>query len=70
MFSKVNSMSKYAPTMVPDSRAIMSKFISGVSKIVVKKCRTTILIGDMDISRLFYMHNKLKMIKLRKNLEW
>ena len=28
-------LSKYAPTMVSDSRAITSKFVSGVSKIVV-----------------------------------
>ncbi|WMV54569.1 hypothetical protein MTR67_047954 [Solanum verrucosum] len=49
---KFTQLSKYAPTMVVDSRARMSKFVSGVSKMVVKEWGTAMLIHDMDISRL------------------
>jgi len=41
---------KYAPSLVADSRPRMSKFVSGVSDLLVKECRTTMLIGDMDIA--------------------
>ena len=38
--------------MVVNYRARMSKFVWGNSKMVVKKFRTTMLIKEMDISRL------------------
>lgn len=38
--------------MVEDYRAKMNNFVMGISVMVVKEWRTTILIGDMDISRL------------------
>jgi len=47
---KFTQLSRYVPTMIVDPRAKMSKFASGVSKMVVKEYRTTILINDMDIS--------------------
>ncbi|KAH0661387.1 hypothetical protein KY284_026318 [Solanum tuberosum] len=47
-------------------RAKMSKFISGVSKMVVKECRTAMFIHDMDISRLIEDAQQIKEEKLRE----
>lgn len=49
---KFTQISKYAPTMMGDSRARTNKFIYDVSKMVVKECGYTMLIKDMDIFRL------------------
>ena len=49
---KFTQLARYAPHMVADSRSRMSKFVSGVSSSIVKKCKTAILIKEMDISRL------------------
>ncbi|XP_049365847.1 uncharacterized protein LOC125830718 [Solanum verrucosum] len=38
-------LSRYAPTIVVDPRARMRKFISGMSEMVVKECRTAMLIN-------------------------
>lgn len=38
--------------MVVESRSQMTKFVFGVSEDVVKECRTTILVKEMDISKL------------------
>ncbi|XP_049394685.1 uncharacterized protein LOC125858973 [Solanum stenotomum] len=45
-------LSKYAPFIVEDRRDNMSKFMPGVSDMVVKQCRTAMLVVDMDISCL------------------
>lgn len=45
-------LSKYAPFMVADPRARMSKFISDVSDLVPKECKMAMLVKEMDISRL------------------
>lgn len=47
---KFTQLSKYALEIFLDSRAHISKFIIRVSKSIVKECRITMLIGDMDIT--------------------
>lgn len=62
---KFNHFSKYAPDMVADPRASMSKFVTGVSSFVVNECRTAILIGDMDPTRLMIHAQQIKVEKLK-----
>ena len=59
---KFTQLSKYAPTMVANPRDRMNKFVMGVSRLVEKECRTTMLLHDMDISML--IHNKQSSQKL------
>lgn len=49
---KFTKFSKYTPELLHDSRACMSKFVTGVCNLVVKQCTKTMLIGDIDISRV------------------
>lgn len=63
---KFTQLSKYALEIFPDSRAHISKFIIRVSKSIVKECRITMLIGDMDITRLIIHGQKIKAEKLNK----
>jgi len=49
---KFTQLSKYAPTLVANSRARMNKFVMGVSDLVEEECHTAMLHHDMDISRL------------------
>ena len=49
---KFTQLARYAPTMVAHSRAWMSKFVFGVSEYVFKDYRKTMLIKDIDLSRL------------------
>ncbi|KAF3629505.1 putative pre-mRNA-processing protein 40A-like isoform X2 [Capsicum annuum] len=49
---KFNQLAKYAPNLVADNRASMSKFVTGVSSYVVKECRSAMLNSDKNLSRL------------------
>uniref|UniRef100_M1DTK1 TPR repeat n=1 Tax=Solanum tuberosum TaxID=4113 RepID=M1DTK1_SOLTU len=52
--------------MVADSREKMSKFVSGVSEMLVKECRTTILIKEIDIFRVMIHAQQIEEDKLKK----
>ena len=49
---KFNKLSRYAPHIVADSRGQMNKFLYEVSDLVKIECRSAMLLGDMNISRL------------------
>lgn len=49
---KFTKLSRYAPEIVAELMAWMSKFDLEVSNLVFKECRTTIFTKDIDISRL------------------
>ena len=49
---KFNQPSKYAPHMVSDSKAQMNKFFYGVSDLVKFECIISMLLGDINISRI------------------
>ena len=62
---KFTQLSKYAPTMIDNPRDRMNKFLLGVSILVEKECRMTILLNDMDISRIMVYAQQIKKSKIR-----
>ncbi|WMV24010.1 hypothetical protein MTR67_017395 [Solanum verrucosum] len=44
----------------------MSKFVSGASDLVVKECLTSMLVKEMDVSRLIVHAQKIEEEKLRE----
>lgn len=44
----------------------MSKFVIGVSDLVVKECRAAMLIGDMDIAWLIMHVQQIEVEKLKE----
>ena len=63
-FLKFTQLSKYAPTMVASPKASMNNFVMGVYSLVEKECRAAMFLNDIDISRSWSMHNKLRSQKL------
>lgn len=49
---KFTKLSRYALSLVIDPCAKMSKFISGIFDLIVKECRSAMLVKEIDISRL------------------
>ena len=49
---KFTQLSRYAPKIVKDMRRRMNLFVAGLGRSSSKEGRATLLIGDMDISKL------------------
>ena len=65
---KFTQLSKYTPEQMAELRSSMSKFVTSVSGLVVKECRTVILIRVMDLPRLM-MHAQQLKVEKRKERE-
>ena len=65
-YLKFNLFSKYVPEQMADPRSSMSKFLIGVSRLVVKKCRTAMLNRDMDISILIMHAQQIEAEKMKE----
>ena len=55
---RFTQLARYAPHVVADNRAKMSKFMSGVNDSVVNECRYAMLNKDMTLARLMTHLNK------------
>lgn len=64
---KFIQLSRYSPTLVADHGAILSKFILGISEMVVKECHTTMLRNNMDVSLLMVQYQQKKDEKLKES---
>ena len=64
---KFNQLSRYAPHMVSDFRAQMNKFLCGVSDLVKNKCRNSMFLGDINISRLMTHAQQVEGYKIKEH---
>lgn len=61
-----NQFAKYAPDLIFDTWASMSKFMIGVSGLVLKEYRIAMLNKDMDISKQMIHTQQIEVDKLRE----
>ncbi|WMV24613.1 hypothetical protein MTR67_017998 [Solanum verrucosum] len=64
---KFTLLSKYAPSFLSNHRDEMSRFVTGVSDLVMEECCTAMLHGDMNISRLIVYAQSIEESKLERN---
>lgn len=57
---RFTQLSKYASSLVADSRLKKSKFVLGVSNLVLKEYHTAMLISFMDITHLVTLSQHIK----------
>ena len=63
---KFNQLAKYAPDLIADPRASMSKFFTGVSSDVLKERRAAMLNRDMDLSRIMIHTQQIEAHKMKE----
>ncbi|XP_049363321.1 uncharacterized protein LOC125828060 [Solanum verrucosum] len=63
---KFTQLSKYAPTIVANPRAMMSKFVSGASDLVIKERLTAMVVKEMDVSCLMVHAQQTEEEKLKE----
>ncbi|XP_049359583.1 uncharacterized protein LOC125824280 [Solanum verrucosum] len=69
---KFSMLSRYSPSLVSNLREEMSRFVTDVFDLVKEECRTTMLHGNMNISRLVVCAQSIeesKMTRMRKDLK-
>ena len=59
-------MAKYAPDLVANNRASMSKFVTRVFRYVVKECRYAMLNSEMNLSRLITHAQQIEADKIKE----
>lgn len=62
----VTQLARYTLNMAADFRSRISKFISGVSKDLVKQCRTMISIKEIDLYRLVAHAQQIEVEKIKE----
>ncbi|KAH0679012.1 hypothetical protein KY284_020097 [Solanum tuberosum] len=67
---KFTQLSRYALEMVSDMRSRMSLFVAGLSHLLSKEGKATMLIGDMNIARLMFQVQQVEEDKLRDREEF
>ena len=61
-----NQLAKYAPDLVADNRASISKFVTGVSSYVFKECRSAMLSSEINLSRLMTYAQQIEADKIKE----